>query len=73
MLTRISHFNEGKAFSAKDFLDNASRGTQWSGYDQLHRWLEMQLAHKKAEPNSGLGQAITYMLRHWLCSGIGVA
>ena len=33
--------------------------------DQLHRWLEMRLAHKKAEPNSGLGQAITYMLRHW--------
>jgi transposase len=33
--------------------------------DQLHRWLEMQLAHKKAEPNSGLGRAITYMLRHW--------
>lgn len=33
--------------------------------DQLHRWLEMQLAHKKVEPNSGLGQAITYMLRYW--------
>jgi hypothetical protein len=30
----------------------------------LHRWLEDQLA-KKAEPNSGLGQAITYQLRHW--------
>jgi transposase len=23
------------------------------------------LAEKKAEPNSGLGQAITYLLRHW--------
>jgi transposase len=31
----------------------------------LHRWLEAQLAEKKAEPNSGLGQAITYLLRHW--------
>jgi transposase len=33
--------------------------------DELHRWLETQLAQKKTEPNSGLGQAITYLLRHW--------
>jgi transposase len=33
--------------------------------NELHRWLEMQLTQKKAEPNSGLGQAITYLLRHW--------
>jgi transposase len=33
--------------------------------EELHRWLEMQLATKKTEPNSGLGQAITYLLRHW--------
>ena len=32
---------------------------------ELHRWLETQLAQKRAEPNSGLGQAITYLLRHW--------
>jgi len=32
---------------------------------ELHRWLEAQLAEKKAEPNSGLGQAINYLLRHW--------
>lgn len=32
---------------------------------ELHRWLETQMAEKKAEPNSGLGQAITYLLRHW--------
>lgn len=28
--------------------------------DELHRWLETQLAQKKTEPNSRLGQAITY-------------
>ena len=28
-------------------------------------WLEAQLAEKKTEPNSGLGRAITYLLRHW--------
>jgi len=33
--------------------------------EELHRWLETQLAQKKVEPNSGLGQAITYLLRHW--------
>jgi transposase len=33
--------------------------------EQLHTWLEAQLAEKKTEPNSGLGKAITYLLRHW--------
>jgi transposase len=33
--------------------------------DQLHSWLEAQLAEHQAEPNSGLGKAITYLLRHW--------
>ena len=33
--------------------------------EELHRWLEVQLAERKTEPNSGLGKAITYLLRHW--------
>jgi len=33
--------------------------------EELHRWLEVQLAERKVEPNSGLGKAITYLLRHW--------
>jgi len=33
--------------------------------EQLHAWLTAQLAEKKTEPNSGLGKAIQYMLRHW--------
>lgn len=33
--------------------------------DRLHAWLEAQLAERKTEPNSGLGQAISYLLRHW--------
>jgi transposase len=33
--------------------------------DELHKWLETQLAEKRTEPNSGLGKAITYLLRHW--------
>jgi len=31
---------------------------------QLYEWLESQLALKQAEPNSGLGKAITYLQRH---------
>src|SRR5271168_1809217 len=33
--------------------------------EQLHHWLEAQFALKQVEPNSGLGKAITYLLRHW--------
>jgi transposase len=33
--------------------------------EELHRWLELQFAERKVEPNSGLGKAITYLLRHW--------
>jgi len=32
---------------------------------QLHGWLTRQLEEKLAEPNSGLGGALRYMLRHW--------
>jgi transposase len=32
---------------------------------QLHAWLTRQLDEKLAEPNSGLGRAIRYMLKHW--------
>jgi transposase len=33
--------------------------------DELHGWLEAQFAERRVEPNSGLGKAITYLLRHW--------
>ncbi len=31
----------------------------------LKQWMEAQLAEHKTEPNSGLGKAVQYMLRHW--------
>jgi hypothetical protein len=31
----------------------------------LHTWLKAQLDDKKVEPNSGLGDAIEYTLKHW--------
>ena len=33
--------------------------------EQLHDWLKRQLDEKRAEPNSALGEAIGYMLKHW--------
>lgn len=33
--------------------------------EDLHHWLEIQFAEKKVEPNSSLGKAINYMLKHW--------
>jgi hypothetical protein len=32
--------------------------------EQLQRWLEAQFAERRTEPNSGLGKAITYLLRY---------
>jgi transposase len=33
--------------------------------EELRNWLERQVAERRTEPNSGLGKAITYLLRHW--------
>ena len=33
--------------------------------EELEQWMKAQLDQKKVEPNSGLGQAIRYMLNHW--------
>ena len=32
---------------------------------ELKLWLDDQLEQEKVEPNSGLGEAISYMLKHW--------
>jgi len=33
--------------------------------DDLHTWLTAQFAEHRVEPNSGLGQAMTYVLKRW--------
>ena len=33
--------------------------------DKLHAWIEAQFEQRLVEPNSGLGQAISYLLNHW--------
>ena len=34
--------------------------------ESLYLWLNNQLLHSRCEPNSGLGTAVKYMLRHWI-------
>jgi transposase len=34
--------------------------------EKLHTWCEAQFEERKVEPNSGLGQAISYLLKHWV-------
>jgi transposase len=40
---------------------------QYSGplMEQLHGWLNEQITEARTEPNSGLGRAISYLLKHW--------
>jgi transposase len=33
--------------------------------EELHQWMGAQFAEHKTEANSGLGKAISYLLRHW--------
>jgi len=33
--------------------------------EKLHVWLVRQFDERRVEPNSGLGKAISYLLRHW--------
>lgn len=33
--------------------------------DAIKSWAEQLLEERKVEPNSGLGEALTYMLKHW--------
>jgi hypothetical protein len=33
--------------------------------EKLHTWCHVQFDERKVEPNSGLGQAISYLLKHW--------
>jgi hypothetical protein len=33
--------------------------------DQLKQWLNDQREQKRVEPNSGLGGAISYLLKYW--------
>jgi transposase len=41
------------------------QGASGPTMERLHDWLRRQSDEKRTEPNSALGGAITYMLKHW--------
>ena len=45
--------------------NNAGIQTELIARPPRDRWLEARFALKEVEPNSSLGKAVTYLLRHW--------
>ena len=41
------------------------KANRFSKQKKLKAWFKVQIGDKKVEPNSGLGKAIRYMLKHW--------
>jgi len=53
---------QGMSLEARLHFHQEHSGPVMAG---LQAWLRAQFAEKKVEPNSGLGEAITYLLKHW--------
>lgn len=53
-----------QGMSAKQRLEHHQRYSQLVMED-LQVWLQKQFEEKKVEPNSSMGEAISYMLSHW--------
>jgi transposase len=34
-------------------------------FEALHEWIEQQVSERRVEPNSSLGGALKYLLKHW--------
>jgi hypothetical protein len=65
---KVVYRNDGQA--KREGMDPPTRlafHQQESGpvMKDLETWLRDQIEERKVEPNSGLGQAITYMRKHW--------
>jgi len=61
---RVDALARAQALSPDDRL-RLHQGASGPVMAALHAWLTAQLDEKHAEPNSGLGKAITYLLKHW--------
>jgi transposase len=70
VLERLGEVYHHDALAGKNRLSPEERllfHQQHSGpvMEQLHAWLTAQVDEKKVEPNSGLGGAITYLVKYW--------
>ena len=61
---RIDGRAKRKGLSADDRL-RLHQARSGPVMQHLQQWLQRQFDERKVEPNSSLGKAITYMLRHW--------
>jgi transposase len=65
LLGQVYHFDEqSKGMADEDRLayHKENSGPKMA---ELHCWLKEQIDTRKVEPNSSLGDAICYMLKHW--------
>jgi len=70
VLETLAKVYKNDALTRQDTLspeDRLSFHQQQSGplMEELHEWFKRQFKEKNVEPNSSLGEAITYMLNHW--------
>jgi hypothetical protein len=66
-LREVHHYDaeaEGQGLSPEARLRYHQKHSQ-PVMDALHAWFLAQFAEKKVEPNSGLGEAISYCLKRW--------
>jgi transposase len=70
VLEMLSSIYENDAIAARQKMSNEDR-LAWHQeqsapiMEELECWLKAQIEEKKVEPNSGLGEAINYMLKRW--------
>lgn len=66
-IRQIYHVDEQIKAEGLSDQERLRRHQEQSGpvMEELKKWMQEQLDQKKVEPNSGLGQAISYMLNHW--------
>ena len=62
---KIDALAKGQKLSAGDRLSLHQVGSG-PAMKKLEHWLHEQMEEKKVEPNSGLGQAIKYAIKHWM-------
>jgi hypothetical protein len=70
ILTHIREIYKIDAKSKKKQLSQAERlklhqDQSQIHVDEIHQWMKSQIDEKKVEPNSNLGKAIRYGLKHW--------
>jgi hypothetical protein len=53
---------EGMSADQRLYFHQAQSGPRMA---DLEAWMKAQIEERKVEPNSGLGEAITYMRKHW--------